>query len=127
MAPTRGWLDPQGCPFTKIAIFPEGRPDVRREVEALIDTGFTGFAQIPFAIALSIGLSATGTMDLTFAGGTTEPTPVSWASIQLGPDIREGLVFLSDRSDEILVGVHFLRLFGTTLTFSVGSGVVELS
>ena len=66
-------------------------------------------------------------MDLTFSDGTTEPMPVSWASIQLGSDIREGFVFLSDRSDDILVGVHFLRLFGTTLTFSVGSGVVELS
>ena len=127
MAPTRGWLDPQGCPFIKIAIFPEGRLDLRREVDALIDTGFTGFAQIPLDIAVSVGLNATGTMDLTFAGGTTELTPVSWASIQLGPDTREGFVFLSDRSDEILVGVHFLRLFETTLTFSVGSSVVELS
>ena len=92
MAPTRGWLDPQGCPFIKIAIFPEGRLDLRREVDGLIDTGFTGFAQIPLAIAVPIGLNATGTMDLTFAGETTEPTPVSWASIQLGPDTREGFV-----------------------------------
>jgi predicted aspartyl protease len=40
-----------------------------RDFDALIDTGFTGFAQMPQASAVDIGLAPTGTMDLTFSDG----------------------------------------------------------
>jgi len=43
-----------------------------RDFDALIDTGFTGFAQMPQASAVDIGLTPTGTMDLTFSDGSTE-------------------------------------------------------
>ena len=60
MAATRGWLDAQGCPFTRIAVFPEGRPATAKDFDALIDTGFTGFVQIPHRAAIAIGLAALG-------------------------------------------------------------------
>jgi hypothetical protein len=84
MAPTRGTLDPQGCPLTRVTIFPEGIPAHGRDFDALIDTGFTGFAQMPQASAVDIGLTPTGTMDLTFSDGSTEAIPVAWASIRFG-------------------------------------------
>lgn len=127
MAPTRGTLDPQGCPLTRVTISPEGTPARGRDFDGLIDTGFTAFAQMPQATAVDIGLTPTGTMDLTFSDGTTQPMPVAWASIRLGSETKEGFIFLSERSEEVLLGIHFLRLFKKTLTFSVDRGHVELS
>jgi clan AA aspartic protease len=126
MAPTRGTLDPQGCPLTRVTIFPEDVPARGRDFDALIDTGFTGFAQMPQATAVDIGLPPTGTMDLTFSDGSTETMPVAWASIRLEAETNEGFVFLSERSEEVLLGIHFLRVFNKTLTFSVERGHVEL-
>jgi clan AA aspartic protease len=127
MAPTRGTLDPQDCPLTRVTIFPEGVPARGRDFDALIDTGFTGFAQMPQATAVDIGLPPTGTMDLTFSDGSTEAMPVAWASIRLEAETKEGFVFLSERSEEVLLGIHFLRVFKKTLTLSVERGHVELS
>ena len=53
--------------------------------------------------------------------------PVAWASIRLGAETTEGFIFLSERSEEVLLGIHFLRVFKKTLTFSVESGHVDLS
>ena len=126
MAATRGWLDAQGCPFTRIAVFPEGRPATAKDFDALIDTGFTGFAQIPHRAAISIGLAAIGEMEITYPDETTEPVPVAWATVRLGSETREGFVFIPARG-EILIGAHFLRLFGKTLIHSVAEGLVVLT
>jgi len=56
-----------------------------------------------------------------------KPMPVAWASIRLEAETKEGFVFLSERSEEVLLGVHFLRVFKKTLTLSVERGHVELS
>ena len=53
--------------------------------------------------------------------------PVAWASIRLEAETKEGFVFLSERSEEVLLGVHFLQVFKKTLTLSVERGHVELS
>ena len=97
------------------------------QFDGLIDTGFTGFAQMPLAQALAVGLVTAGTLDLTFSDGSTQPMPVAWASIGLGSATREGFVILSNGSDDVLLGVHFLRLFQATFTYCVDSGLVELS
>jgi len=44
----------------------------------------------------------------------------------VGSETREGFVFIPDRG-EILIGVHFLRLFGKTLIHSVADGLVILA
>jgi clan AA aspartic protease len=126
MAATRGWLDEQGSPRVRIGIFPEGRPSPTDQFDAVIDTGFTGFAQIPAKTAESIGLRAFGTLDYTLADGTTEPAPIVFASVRLGAETEEGFVVLLEGGD-VLVGTEFLRLFGKTLTISVGRGLVELT
>jgi len=64
---------------------------------------------MPQASAVDIGLAPTGTMDLTFSDGSTEAMPVAWASIRLEAETKEGFVFLSERSEEVLLGIHFLQ------------------
>jgi predicted aspartyl protease len=126
MAATRGRLDSQGCPLVTVAISPEGNPSQAREFDGLIDTGFTGFAQMPLSTADSLVLVVTGTLDLTYSDGSTQGMPVAWATLRLGTESQDGFILLSDRSDEILLGVHFLRLFRKTLLFSVEASRVEL-
>jgi predicted aspartyl protease len=92
----------------------------------LIDTGFTGFAAMPARDAAEAGLSAIGTMDLTYADGTIHPAPVAWASVALGADVVEGFVFVLEGGD-FAVGVHFLRLFKKTLIYSVAERSVVLA
>jgi hypothetical protein len=89
-ADARHVLDPQGCPLTTVTIFPEGIPARGRDFDGLIDTGLTGFAQMPQVIALEIGLAPTGTMELTFSDGASEALPVAWASIRLESETKEG-------------------------------------
>jgi predicted aspartyl protease len=84
MAATRGWLDNQGCPLATIEVFPEGRPGAAKNLDALIDTGFTAFAQVPARLAASVGLTAVGEMEITYPDNTTEPVPVAWTSVRLG-------------------------------------------
>ena len=76
---------------------------------------------------LTTGRPLTGTMDLTFSNGSTEAMPVAWASIRLETETKERFVFLSERTEEVLLGIHFLRIFKKTLTLSVERGHVELS
>jgi predicted aspartyl protease len=126
MAATRGRLDKQGSPLVRIGIFPEGRPSDTDQFDAVIDTGFTGLAQIPTKAAEAVGLLPTGTIDYAFADGTTQPVPVVFPSARLGAETREGFVIVSEGGD-VLVGIHFLRLFRKSLTLSVGREVVELT
>ena len=126
MAATRGWLDPQGCPFVRVAIFPEGRAAASKDFDALIDTGFTGFGQMPLAVASSLGLVPIGEMEMTYSDGTTEPVPVAWATVRLSSETREGFFFVPDGGD-VLIGVHFLRLFRKALIHSVADDLVVLT
>lgn len=129
MAATSGQLDPQGSPLVPISVFPEGKPRRAKRFDALIDTGFTGFAVMPMEAAVKIGLNRNHViMDLTYADGRTFPTPAVFASVQLGTEIREGFVFLLPGADgDVAVGVHFLRVFKKTLEYSVTGNRVELS
>jgi predicted aspartyl protease len=126
VAATHGQLDSQGCPLIRVAIFLEDRPTAAKEFNALIDTGFTGFGQIPTEEATAIGLVPIGEMPLTYQDGATYPVPVAWASVRLGSETKEGFIFLADRGADILLGVHSLRVFAKTLVLSVATGRVEL-
>ena len=130
MAPTHGTLDPQGCPLTRVTIFPEGIPARGRDFDALIDTGFTGFAQMPQVIAVDIGLTPLGTMDLTFSDGSTEAMPVAWASIRFETEAdhsatsRPGRGYSRLRLPRDLAGTELaalLRRYGYEQTRQTGS------
>jgi predicted aspartyl protease len=126
MATPRGWLDSHGTPLVRVGIFPPGRPSPSDKFDAVIDTGFTGFAQIPATSAESTGRRAAGTTDYTYADGAREPVPIAYATVRLGDEMQDGFVVLSEGGD-VLVGIEFLRLFRKSLTVSVRQGLVTLT
>jgi len=59
-------LNKSGHPAVKIGVHGI-HPDLRREFEALIDTGFTGFLLMPIMSAFPLGLTLVGTSSYTLA------------------------------------------------------------
>jgi predicted aspartyl protease len=65
-----GYLDTNGHPRLTIRISGT-HPTATAVVEAMIDTGFTGFLMLPIAQALPLGLALYGTGNYTLADGSS--------------------------------------------------------
>jgi len=75
----------------------------------------------------AIPLKVIGTFELTHSDGITEPVPAAWATVRLGTQTHEGFVLLSQRSEEALLGIHFLEVFAKALIYSVREQIVILA
>lgn len=82
---------------------------------------------MPVDSAEALGLVAIGELPVTYGDGSTSPVPVALVSAWLGADVRDGFAHLEAGTTEVLVGVHFLRLFRRTLLFSAADGQVVLT
>ncbi|MGA2212171.1 MAG: hypothetical protein ABSH31_02755 [Bryobacteraceae bacterium] len=137
-----GYVDPNGHP--RITIHIRGtHPTEFVEIDALVDTGFTGFLMLPIAKALPLGLALYGTGDYTLADGSPiscflaegtieirppsqsltltakTPPPANPAPI-VQPESVTGVVVLA--GDDALVGMEFIRALKKWLL--VGSAVL---
>lgn len=122
-----GYLDDSGHPRVKIRV--SGTSSNFTDVDALIDTGFTGFLMLPVALAMPLGLILSGTGDYVLANGepvtnflalgsVTIPspslnlqvksiaTPTTPATLH-EPETVEGIILLA--GEDTLIGMEFLR------------------
>ena len=87
-------------------------------VSAIIDTGFSGFIQVPLIFAGFLRLPATGIqIPSTVADGRTVNQHVSPIHITLGPKTMGHWAMLSP-SLTVLIGMDFLRRFSLALLVS---------
>ena len=92
-------------------------PGVR--FRGIVDTGFTGFLQLPIEHAFSLGLPLEGTVDLTLADASKGVCLTALAKLTLQDVTVTGIVMLAPQSDSpILLGMDFLRLFERALIVS---------
>ena len=124
MASIRGSVDNDHTPLVSITVASTSGPSTF--VDAVIDTGFTGFVQLPALLAQELGLTPRTATETRYPDGRIDTTPLAWGRITLGPAVREGFVHIQRGSDEAIVGVEFLRLFRTILVLSVADGTVLL-
>jgi predicted aspartyl protease len=124
MATIRGSLDSSRCPVVTVGVSAPSNPS--RPFEAVVDTGFTGFVQLPESRAQELGLAPRTTSETQYADGRIDIVPLAWGKVTLGTEVQEGLVHLQHGSDEVIVGVEFLRLFRKTLVLSIADGTVLL-
>ena len=124
MASIRGSLDSDHTPVVLIAVAPTF--GLSTFVDAVIDTGFTGFVQIPASLARQIGLTPLTATETQYPDGRIDTVPMAWGRIALGADTWEGFVHIQRGSDEAIVGIEFLRLFRKTLILSVVERTVLL-
>jgi clan AA aspartic protease len=124
MAALRGSLDDHYSPVVTIAVSAPSGPS--EFVDALIDTGFTGFIQLPERRARELGLTPRAVSETQYADGRIDTVPLAWAKVALGPDVREGFVHLQRGNDEAIIGVDLLRVFRKIFVFAIVDGLVLL-
>ena len=95
-------------------------------VEAVIDTGFTGFVSLPMMKAFPLGLVLMGSADYTMADGSIEPTLLALGWVKLGDEKYKGVFSLS-KGNEVLLGMEFLKITQRQLIISAHHGIVRLT
>ncbi|HET6402203.1 MAG TPA: retroviral-like aspartic protease family protein [Candidatus Kapabacteria bacterium] len=117
MAIERSWhgsLLEDGTPVLSITIF---GPHTSKEFNAIIDTGFNGFLSIPQKDADALGIIPQITERVFFADNNSHIRWTSIATITVGSEQRKGVVYLEPASEEVLLGVEFLRRFNRMMLF----------
>lgn len=119
-----GYFDKSGNPSVRISVsgmFAGGK----KEFEAIIDTGFTGFLQMPLVEAFPLGLVLAGTTSVTLADGSSSPRLMAIGSVTVGTTEESTLILLDVGSDAILIGMSLLRKFKKKLVVSSTGVLLE--
>gem|GEM_PF-1403425 len=137
-----GYVDNNGHPRITIQVRGTHQTEFL-EIDALVDTGFTGFLMLPIAQALPLGLALYGTGDYNLADGSPISCFLAEGTIQVRPPSRiianaemlpdhatmlkgiqheniTGVVVLG--GDDALVGMEFIK--GLKKWLLVGSVVL---
>ena len=114
MAVQIGYINSSGLPATKIRVS-GAYPQIRKEIDAVIDTGFSGFLSMSLVQAFPLGLPLVGTISVVLADGNTQQRMVATCSAFLGEEGRSGTVILEPASRDVLIGMTFLNIFKKTL------------
>jgi predicted aspartyl protease len=83
---------------------------------AIIDTGFSGFVALPLVDIVPLGFSTEpAAASVMLGNGTIIPNLVAQGNVTLGGQTETGAVLLDDTSNDVLVGMAFLRKFKLAL------------
>ena len=116
-----GHRDARGNPCLRLRVAAPGSAGSGAEIEAIIDTGFTGVLQIPQSVGPSI--PPTTHVTVVLADGREVEIPAGLAQATFMGMTRDVLVLLSGSTGATLVGMDFLRQFGLGLMLSEHLGV----
>jgi predicted aspartyl protease len=121
-----GFYDEHGNACLKFFLYGVRHSPPGVEYSGIIDTGFTGFIQLPLQHAMSLMLPLEGTTTHTLADGSKVPNLTARAVATITraggkTEAKPGTVVLSPRSQSVLIGMGFLQQFG--LGLYVGSAV----
>jgi predicted aspartyl protease len=108
-----GAFDTAGSPTIKIRISGDSEP---REYAATIDTGFTGFVALPLVEMVPLGLTTQpGAASVMLGDGTIIQNLVAQGRVALSGQTADGTVLLDETSNDVLIGMAFLRAFKLAL------------
>ena len=91
------------------------------EVEAVLDTGFTGFLTLPTAVVMTLGLPFAGTTRATLSDGSEVGLDVFEATVRWDGQPRPVTVLVAEGG--VLVGMAMLFGFRLTLDGRIGGRV----
>ena len=110
-----GEIGEDGSPYVDIFLYGvyEDRPGLL--LRGVLDTGYTGFLQINFLEACKIKLPLEGIGSSHLADGSVVRSiqAIGYVSLSNDPEATAvpGIVDLSEESEEVLIGMQFLRAF----------------
>lgn len=90
-----------------------------KEVIATVDTGFSGFLQIPLSVGISCHLNLWGTQFYTLADGSTMKNLTCFGLIKFNGKELWGIITLCESNDDSLLGMQFLQQLGMDFVVSV--------
>jgi predicted aspartyl protease len=83
---------------------------------AIVDTGFSGFVAMPLVEMVPLGLSTQPTAATVILGnGEVIYNLVSAGTVTLGGQAETGSILLDDTTNDVLIGMAFLRTFRLAL------------
>jgi predicted aspartyl protease len=116
-----GGFDSSGSPTITIRVV---GPLGSKTYEAVIDTGFTGFVELPLVEVVELGLKTQGAANVMLGDGTVVTNSLATADVHLGDQSESGTILLADSSSGVLVGMAFLREFKKSLILTNGAVVL---
>jgi predicted aspartyl protease len=120
-----GHFDSLGNPCLKFHLCGVAHDPPGLEFEAIIDTGFSGFIQLPMQHAFSLKLPLEGTSSYVLADGTRGTSLTALAHTTFGGTTVLGVISLTPGSLDVLVGMDFLRRFKLGLIMTKGTIVLS--
>jgi predicted aspartyl protease len=110
-----GFFDSNGNPSLRIGLAGVFN-NKGTEFDTIIDTGFSGFIAMPLIKAFPLGLPLAGTTSVTLADGASHTKLIAIGKATVGDRTKDGIVILEPSSNDILIGMDFLRTFGLALS-----------
>ena len=106
------YLDSTGTPRLKITLRGVWQ-GVQQELDAIVDTGFSGFLSMPMVDAFPLGLVLYGTTTTILADGSPSPKLMAVGTVAVGTEEKVGVILLNMGSgaSAVLVGMEILRIF----------------
>ena len=123
---TQGQFDDVGLPKIEIGICRDVHrlPEGQIRASGIIDTGFSGFVQIPGKLAAELHLTLRATTtSMTLADNRIVTRQAGYGIALLGGHPEGGVFYLDETFPHILPGMDFLRIFKRTLLVSARNTV----
>lgn len=111
-------------PVIKIEV--KGLTGISKEVEALVDSGFNGYLQIPFVDAFPLGLVLAGIQANTLADGSTTPHLVCKGKVCIDGKCIDTTIDVQP-ANIVLLGTKLLKELQKVFVLDCSTGRVEIT
>jgi predicted aspartyl protease len=110
----------------KIIIEVKGVGGIPRKMEAIVDSGFNGYLQIPLTEALPVGLVLSGIQNTSIADGSSMTVLVCEGTVCVDGRCVDTTIDVHNKTNVILLGTKLLEKLKATFVLDCQKGTVEL-
>lgn len=120
-----GFLDSNGHPHFTIEVY-GFNPNAPVKINAMMDTGFTGFLSLPLTNCFQAGLILLSTATYTLADGSPSNTLLCLGTIKTPTRNIVGAIAISFKSPDAIIGIDFLQKINGKLIFDMAAKTCKI-